>query len=62
MKKGLRTRYDRTSIKGTRFKLCKIFPKAIKAQILQLEENEKATRSISGKTKRLRPVIVDFEL
>ena len=41
--------------------LCKIFPRAIKAQISQSEANVEAAKSISGKTESLRPVIADRE-
>ena len=61
MNKGLRRRYDRAHIKRIEFKLCIIFPRAIKAQISQSEANVEATKIINGKTKCLGPVIEDFE-
>ena len=60
-RKGLGRRYDRTRIKGTGFKLCKIFPRAIKAHISQSKANEKEAKSISGKIERLRPVIENYK-
>lgn len=49
MKKGLRRCYDRSLIKITEFKLCKTFPRAIKAQISLTEAIMEQLRVLVGK-------------
>lgn len=43
--------YDRARIKEKKFKLCEVFPRVIKALILQSETSVEATKSISRKTE-----------